>query len=92
MTQRKVRTGVIGCGKVGHFHADCYAKSPLSEFAGVYSRNYEKAAAFAAQYGVKAYHSSRKWLPTVLRPFLSARRIRSIGALPSRRRSEGCTC
>ena len=57
MTQRKVRTGVIGCGKVGHFHADCYAKSPLSEFAGVYSRNYEKAAAFAAQYGVKAYHS-----------------------------------
>lgn len=55
--RQKVRTGVVGCGKVGHFHADGYAKSPLSDFVGVYSRNYEKAAAFAAQYGVKAYHS-----------------------------------
>ena len=54
---RVVRTAVIGCGKVGHFHADGYRKSPYSEFAGVYSRNYEKACAFAAQYGVKAYRS-----------------------------------
>lgn len=54
---RKIKTGVIGCGKVGHFHAACYAASPYSDFTGVYSRNFEKASAFAAQYGVKAYHS-----------------------------------
>ena len=56
-TDRKVRTAVIGAGKVGHFHADGFIKSPYSEFAGVYSRTYEKAEAFAAKYGVRAYHS-----------------------------------
>ncbi len=53
----KIRAAVIGCGKVGHFHADGYVKSPFGEFAGAYGRNYEKTAAFAAQYGGKAYRS-----------------------------------
>ena len=53
----KLKTGVIGTGKVGHFHAHAFMASPYSEFTGVYNHNYGRAADFAAQYGVKAYHS-----------------------------------
>ena len=45
----KLRTGIIGCGKVGDFHAKAY------EFAAVCDANLERAQAFAARYGVKAY-------------------------------------
>ena len=51
----KFRTGVIGAGKVGHFHAYAYVKSPYSIFSGVYDWNFERAEAFAAKYGIKAY-------------------------------------
>ena len=53
----KLKTGVIGAGKVGHFHAHAYIESPYSEFAGVWNRTPERAEAFAKQYGVKAYSS-----------------------------------
>jgi predicted dehydrogenase len=53
----KLKTGVIGTGKVGHFHAHAFIASPYSEFTGVYNHNYGRAADFAAQYGVKAYKS-----------------------------------
>ena len=31
----KLKTGVIGTGKVGHFHAHAFMASPYSEFTGV---------------------------------------------------------
>lgn len=52
-----LRTGVVGCGAVGHFHAKAYQELCASEFVGVYDKHYEAAKAFAAQYGVKAFRS-----------------------------------
>lgn len=52
---QKLRTGLIGCGKVGHLHAVALAALPESQFVAVCGRSMEKAGPFAAKYGVKAY-------------------------------------
>ncbi len=52
---KKLRTAVIGCGKVGHFHAKAYEKCENSDFVAVCDMNPESAAAFAKQYNVKAF-------------------------------------
>lgn len=51
----KIKTAVIGCGKVGHFHAHAFQQCPESELVACLGRNMEKTAAFAAQYGIKPY-------------------------------------
>jgi UDP-N-acetyl-2-amino-2-deoxyglucuronate dehydrogenase len=51
----KLRTGIIGTGKVGHIHAAALANLPESEFTAVCSPNLDRARAFAEQYHVKAY-------------------------------------
>ena len=51
----KLRTGIIGCGKVGDFHAKVYAELPQSEFVAVCDADSARAEAFASRYGVKAY-------------------------------------
>jgi predicted dehydrogenase len=51
----KLRTGLIGCGKVGHLHAVALASLPESQFVAVCGRTPEKARLFAEKYGVKAY-------------------------------------
>ncbi|MDY5540331.1 MAG: Gfo/Idh/MocA family oxidoreductase [Lachnospiraceae bacterium] len=51
----KIRTAVIGCGKVADAHAHAYQKIPNSEFAAVCDINPERARKFAEKYGVKAY-------------------------------------
>jgi predicted dehydrogenase len=58
----KIRTAIIGPGKVGHTHARILAALPASEFVAVCGRTAEKTRAFAAQYGVRAYTN----LPTML--------------------------
>lgn len=52
---KQLRTGVIGCGKVGDFHAKAYANLPGSEFAAVCDADRGRAEAFAARYGVRAF-------------------------------------
>lgn len=52
---KKIRTAVVGTGKVGHTHASALADNPVSEFVAVYNHNAEKGHAFAAQYGVRGY-------------------------------------
>lgn len=51
----KLKTGIVGCGKVGDFHAKAYANLANSAFTAVCDANRERADAFAARYGVKAY-------------------------------------
>ena len=51
----KLKTGIIGCGKVGDFHAKAFAALENSEFTAVCDNNIERARAFADRYGVKAY-------------------------------------
>jgi UDP-N-acetyl-2-amino-2-deoxyglucuronate dehydrogenase len=52
---QKLRTGLVGCGKVGHLHAVALAALPESHFVAVCGRTPEKARAFAEKYGVAAY-------------------------------------
>ncbi len=51
----KLRTGLIGCGKVGHLHAVALAALPESHFVAVCGRTPDKARLFAEKYGVRAY-------------------------------------
>lgn len=56
----KLRTAVIGCGKVGHFHADAYRDLPNSELVACLDNNQERADAFAKEYGIKGYTDLEK--------------------------------
>lgn len=51
----RLRTGIIGCGKVGDFHSKAYANLPASNFVAVCDANLDRAKAFASRYGVRAY-------------------------------------
>lgn len=51
----KIKTGIIGCGKVGHIHAQALKNIPESVFTAVCSRDIDKAKGFADRYNVKAY-------------------------------------
>ncbi len=51
----KLKTGIVGCGKVGDFHAKAFAGLNSSEFTAVCDRDITRARAFAERYGVKAY-------------------------------------
>jgi predicted dehydrogenase len=51
----KIKTALVGCGKVGHLHAAALQSLPESEFVAVCARSPEKAVAFAARYGAAAF-------------------------------------
>jgi predicted dehydrogenase len=51
----KIKTAVIGGGKVGHTHAQALASLPESEFVAVCGRDMSRTQAFADRYGVKAF-------------------------------------
>ncbi len=50
-----IGTALIGCGKVAGAHAQAYATLPESCFIGVYDVDPARAAALAAQHGVRAF-------------------------------------
>jgi predicted dehydrogenase len=52
---RRVRTALVGCGKVGHLHAAALRDLPLSEFVAVCDADAGRAADFAARYGARPY-------------------------------------
>lgn len=51
----KVKTAVIGYGKVAHLHAQALMSIPESKFVAVCGRHRERAETFAQQYGLKAF-------------------------------------
>jgi len=53
----RLKTGIIGCGKVAGIHAAALKSLPGSLFKAVCSRNETKVKEFAARYGVKPYTS-----------------------------------
>src|SRR5579862_6143758 len=52
---RQIKTGLIGCGKVGYMHAAALQSLPESRFVAVCARTPEKANAFAEKYRVSAF-------------------------------------
>jgi UDP-N-acetyl-2-amino-2-deoxyglucuronate dehydrogenase len=51
----KVRTAIVGCGKVAHLHAAALRSLAESEFVAVTDADPARAAEFAARYGIAAY-------------------------------------
>ena len=52
---KRVKTGIIGLGKVAHMHAKALKVIPEAAFTAVCSRDINKAKVFADKYQVKAY-------------------------------------
>ena len=51
----KIRTAVVGAGKMGGIHAKVYSQLPDSELVGVVDTNPERAKQLAEKYGCAAY-------------------------------------
>jgi predicted dehydrogenase len=51
----KIRTGLIGCGKVADIHASALRNLDESEFTAVWSRSFDRASSFAGKWQVEAY-------------------------------------
>lgn len=51
----RVRTALVGCGKVGGIHAEVLASLPESEFVAACDADPDRAGAFAAKYGVRPF-------------------------------------
>ncbi len=51
----RLKTAILGCGKVGHLHAKALREAPESVFTAVCSRDPLRRARFAEQYGVRAF-------------------------------------
>lgn len=62
MTQRKIKTAIIGCGKVSHLHAAALQQGKNTELTAIYSRLLGKAQEFAAKYGILAYDDIEKMI------------------------------
>lgn len=52
---RKIKTALVGCGKVGHLHAPALKTLPESEFVAVCARTPDKAKVFAEKYHVAPF-------------------------------------
>jgi predicted dehydrogenase len=52
---RRVRTALIGCGKVGQIHAEALSTLPESEFVAVCDCDGGRADSFALRYDVRSY-------------------------------------
>ncbi len=51
----RIRTALVGCGKVGQTHAQALAALPESEFVAVCDVDAQRATSFAKRFGVKPY-------------------------------------
>ncbi|HDR51707.1 MAG TPA: Gfo/Idh/MocA family oxidoreductase [Mariniphaga anaerophila] len=62
MSERQIRTAIIGCGKVSHLHAAALQQGKNTELTAIYSRSIEKANEFASQYGILAFNDIEKMI------------------------------
>ena len=56
---KKIRVGIIGCGKVGHCHARAYRAIPGCELAACCNHHLERAEEFGRAYNIPAFDSVR---------------------------------
>ena len=54
---KKIKTGIIGCGKVGDYHAQCYQQLENSELTACCNWNIGRAKAFGEKFGIPAFDS-----------------------------------
>ena len=58
MQDKKIRTAVIGVGKMGGIHAKVYDQLPQSELIAVVDADIEKAKSIAEKYNCSAFSDS----------------------------------
>ena len=66
MASDEVGVGLVGSGFIGQAHAEAFALSPLASVRAVASRSPDRAAGFAARWGIPAWHTDYREL--VARP------------------------
>lgn len=54
---KKLKIGILGCGKVAHLHAKAIMNIEDAEICCAWSRTYSSAEKFAAVYGIRPYGS-----------------------------------
>lgn len=59
MTGRKIRTGVVGVGSLGQWHARIYSELPSVELVGIYDIDMARAGGIAKKYGTRQYPDER---------------------------------
>jgi UDP-N-acetyl-2-amino-2-deoxyglucuronate dehydrogenase len=64
----KVRTALVGCGKVGHIHAAALRGLDEAEFVAACDASAERAREFAARYGARPYTEVRALVVSEARP------------------------
>ena len=62
MEKSKMRTAIIGCGKVADFHARAYADLDNSEFVACCDMNPDRAKAYAERSGIRPYDDVEKMI------------------------------
>lgn len=62
MKQRKIRTAIIGAGKVSHLHAAALKQGYNTELAAICSRSIDKARESGSKYGIAAYDNIGKMI------------------------------
>jgi predicted dehydrogenase len=60
----RIRTAIVGCGKVGDTHAKALQSLDQSRFVAVCDATAARAEAFAARYGVRAFSDLEEMLDT----------------------------
>jgi predicted dehydrogenase len=56
MPSREVGVGLVGTGYIGQVHAEAFSRSTVASVRAVASRSPDRAAAFARQWGIPAWH------------------------------------
>lgn len=61
----KIRTAIVGAGKMGGYHARVYNELEISELIAIVDNNKEKASALAEKYGCQAFASPEELIGKV---------------------------
>jgi myo-inositol 2-dehydrogenase/D-chiro-inositol 1-dehydrogenase len=62
MTSGEVGVGLVGCGFIGQVHAEAFSLSAIASVRAVASRSADRAAGFAARWGIPAWHTDYREL------------------------------
>jgi predicted dehydrogenase len=62
MTSGEVGVGLVGSGFIGQVHAEAFSQSAVASVRAVASRSADRAAAFARQWGIPAWHADYREL------------------------------
>jgi predicted dehydrogenase len=65
MDNKKLRTAVIGAGKMGGIHSKVYSQLPQSQFIGIADVDIAKAQKLASQYNISAFSDPKELLDKV---------------------------